>query len=94
MSFNQNQSKQIYYNRKIYLQEKSGPECILTVVFCFNYITYLDMIRVKGAREAGLNALTRPSRPGWTKMTRQSDKERKLVIHVVYFVWLCFEGIL
>ena len=52
------------------------------------------MITVKGAREAGLSALTRPSRPGWTKMTRQSGKERKLVIHVVYFVWLCFEGIL
>ena len=69
-----------------------GAECILTY-FCFN-LYHLDMITVKGAREAGLSALTRPSRPGWTKMTRQSGKERKLVIHVVYLVWLCFEGIL
>ena len=86
MSFNQNQSKLIYHNRTKIPTREIGAECIL--------ITYLDMIRVKGTREAGLSALTRPSRPGWTKMTRQSGKERKLVIHVVYFVWLCFEGIL
>ena len=52
------------------------------------------MMRVYGWREAGLRALTSPSRSGSTKTTRQSGKERKLVIHVVYFVWLCFEGIL
>ena len=52
------------------------------------------MIRVYGCRATGLRALTNPSRPGSTKITMQSGKERKLVIHVVYFVWLCFDGIL
>ena len=55
---------------------------------------HLDMMRVFGCREAGLRALTSPTRLGSTKTTRQSGKERKLVIHVVYFVWLCLEGIL
>ena len=62
-------------------------------IFCL-ILDYLDMMRVYGCREAGLRALTSPSRPGSTKTTRQSGRERKLVIHVVYFVWLCFDGIL
>ena len=52
------------------------------------------MIRVYGCRAAGLRALINPSRPGSTKTTMQSGKERKLVIQVVYLVWLCFDGIL
>ena len=64
------------------------------IVFLKYISDNLDMMRVYGCKESGLRVLTSPSRPGSTKTTRQSGRERKLVIHVVYIVWLCFDGIL
>ena len=52
----------------------------------FSSLKLDNLAMIKVGREAGLSALTSPSRPGSTKITRQSGNERKLDIHVVYFV--------
>ena len=62
------------------------------LAFSCDILYHLAMIRV--GREAGLNLFISGSRPGSTKTTRQSGNERKLVIHLVYSAWLCFDRIL